>query len=1044
MTVKVEVAWGSTYQTASPTWSDITDHVLDITIDREAHRKSDGVSAGKISVTADNRDDAFTPAYSGSANYPNVVPGLPVRVSKTTGGVYYVATAYVETFRPDVTGRPPTCTLEAYDLLRIAKAVGQPRWLRDVVVADSPRWYWTFDRWGGSSNDRAIDESSWGAHQFWSSDWPSATGAIVPGIIPGQDGYGLDCSKNPAPYNTLAQTMSGALIGAGNVDYSVEVWWDRNGATVAGGGVWYYLFHQLTAGGSDEIGLAFQSDRIRYRHNSVYVDWLTNMTTKFGPMQIVARHLATGAVELYVNGALQGTPASNTGWVTAANEYIGSNSAGTSPCTVGVLDQVAVWDGTALSAAQIADHYDAGSGGPDELSGARVGRIADVLNAGIGTDSIDTGGLYMDPCRTVSLLEQLADVAKAESGILSTSTDGGIRFRSGLRTPPTPRTQTMWFGGMAHWACDEPSGSAVADILPVELWGDYGAPWNATLTGGYTRGQPSLLPCHPAAYSTELNGSSGYGYVAHDADWDSTFATTTLAVGAWIRPDVISGVRPIIARSNASAVDWALYVNSSGKLVFEYVNSSGTTRQVVGTTTLAAGQTYHVMGLTDGQRLKVYLNGVADGTTTISDTPRYTSGRQVWIGRRTTAYFDGRVQHVFWNLCWIPTESQQDEWAQGMWRAGQPRWTFTLDGTGVPYEAAAVEYDDDGILAAATIAAKDGFEGTAPPVTVEGTAVLGDRLSDSIEAVKSFTTAWPDTIKATTMIDRRGSPRLAVTALDLVPDLARAADMYRAAVLDAGPVAYWRFDDGSGNFADASGNGHALTAVGAPTYGADGALEGDSAVSFGTTGDRATHVNHADFVTASLTVCGWLKPINAGSLRYLFQRVDGANGFNWTVTAGNVMRIAPGTDLSAAVAGSTAITAGQWWWWAVTITNGAQKIWLYNPVTDTWIDDATGTATFTPTSTASLTLSSGSQAAPGTLDDWCWYDRVLTETELQALIAAATNPVWDAIVQMQLGDRVLVEHTTPSGAGIDTAGWITEIAHSKQGRVWATRIGIEP
>lgn len=1041
MSVTVEIAWGATYQTASPTWTDITSRVLSIGTAQGRSRKSDDITAGQITLVVDNRDDAFTPDNGSSPYAPDVIPGVPVRITKNPGGgPYYIATCYVEAFRPDLSARPVTCTITAFDLLRTAKAIGVPRYYRTVVLDDSPTWYWPLDRWGGVSKDIALDESGNGRHSS-SSSWAQVDGAKIAGVIVGEDGLGLDCTKNGG--GVPVQNWSGAWIGAGNVDYSIEMWWDRNGNTVAPG-VWYYLFHQLTAGGSDEITLAFQSDRIRYRHNSVYVDHLTDMTTKTDPIQIVCRHLATGAVELYVNGALVGTPTSNTGWVTATNEFVGTNQPGTSPCTVGIIDEVAVWDGAALTPAQITEHWQAGNGGRDERSGGRVATLAAIIGHDIGTDSIDTGAVTMAPRRTVSPLEALADVTQAESGIISTTTDGGLRFRSGLRMPPTPRVSTVWAWGFSHWACDDTSGTSLTDSMFADIWGGFGSPWDAALSGGYTLGQPSLLACYPDGKSVELNGTTGYASVAHDSDWElvlSAFIDDTICAGAWIRPDNVSSTRPIIARSDASAVDWALYINSSAKPVFEIVNTSGTSRTVTGATTLTAGQTYQIAGTWDGTYLKVYVNGGLDGTSAnyAAETLRSTSGRGIWIGRRVGSYFDGKMAHVFWGKASTAWIDSPDEWALGLWRVGQPRWTFNLDGSGIPYEQATVEYDDDQIVSAATVTPRNTSGDNAPSVTLEKGG-FGERTLLSIEAVADYVAA---PAKAATVLDRRGTPRFAVTALDLVPELARTADSYQAAVLAAAPVAYWRFGETSGNFADSSGNSHTLTPAGSPTYVADGALEGDAAVLLDSTGDRASLTNHADFVTPAVTFCGWVKPANAGSLRYLVHRVDGANGFNVRILATNYLNI-NGPDLSASLSGTTALTAGQWWFFAVTITSGAQKFWLYNPVSDTWIDEATGTATFTPTSTASLTVSSAGQAAPGTCDEWAWFDRVLSESELQTIAAAATNTAWDAIVQMALGDRVLVSHTTPSGAAVNTAGYIHEIAHGKQGRFWRTRIGIAP
>jgi hypothetical protein len=57
---------------------------------------------------------------------------------------------------------------------------------------------------------------------------------------------------------------------------------------------------------------------------------------------------------------------------------------------------------------------------------------------------------------------------------------------------------------------------------------------------------------------------------------------------------------------------------------------------------------------------------------------------------------------------------------------------------------------------------------------------------------------------------------------------------YPSVVLDDAPLGYWRLDEPAGAtaIADATGNGHAGTIVGAVTFGADGALRGNSCATF--------------------------------------------------------------------------------------------------------------------------------------------------------------------------------------------------------------------
>jgi len=71
---------------------------------------------------------------------------------------------------------------------------------------------------------------------------------------------------------------------------------------------------------------------------------------------------------------------------------------------------------------------------------------------------------------------------------------------------------------------------------------------------------------------------------------------------------------------------YCLNVGPGGQVRFFIGNASGSFKVVTGSTVLQTNTWYHVAGLYDGTYLKVYVNGVLDGTTNVgSVTISYTS-----------------------------------------------------------------------------------------------------------------------------------------------------------------------------------------------------------------------------------------------------------------------------------------------------------------------------------------------------------------------------------------------------------------------------------
>ena len=95
--LEVSVAWGNNALDSSLTWTDISQYVRGIAIDRGRSVVTERVRAGTGTLLLDNRDRRFDPLYGSSPYDPNVKPLKPVRVRAVHNSVTYpVFQGYVE------------------------------------------------------------------------------------------------------------------------------------------------------------------------------------------------------------------------------------------------------------------------------------------------------------------------------------------------------------------------------------------------------------------------------------------------------------------------------------------------------------------------------------------------------------------------------------------------------------------------------------------------------------------------------------------------------------------------------------------------------------------------------------------------------------------------------------------------------------------------------------------------------------------------------------------------------------------------------------
>jgi len=127
-------------------------------------------------------------------------------------------------------------------------------------------------------------------------------------------------------------------------------------------------------------------------------------------------------------------------------------------------------------------------------------------------------------------------------------------------------------------------------------------------------------------------------------------------VEAWVKYDAITGDGGYIA-STETKIDglragWVLKVE--GGLFRIKIGDPSSWPGAVSATTVELNTWYHVAGTYDGTQMNIYVNGVLDGTATIS-TPMNYGGASMVLGNGTISYsnrwLQGKLADVrFWNV----------------------------------------------------------------------------------------------------------------------------------------------------------------------------------------------------------------------------------------------------------------------------------------------------------------------------------------------------------------------------------------------------------
>lgn len=184
------------------------------------------------------------------------------------------------------------------------------------------------------------------------------------------------------------------------------------------------------------------------------------------------------------------------------------------------------------------------------------------------------------------------------------------------------------------------------------------------VTPSNTKMTSTILP-PGSGNGLKFDGITNYISVLHNQSLN--FGTGDFSMEAWVKRDK-SGVRmDVISKnqitSNASLDSYYQMVIENNDKVFVYTSNGGTNETTVGTTTIPVNQWMHLIATRSGTSMKIYVNGVLDGTGTsthnVNSTDNLHFGTTFSSSSVPNSIYSGSLDEIkLWNKALSQTEIQ--------------------------------------------------------------------------------------------------------------------------------------------------------------------------------------------------------------------------------------------------------------------------------------------------------------------------------------------------------------------------------------------------
>jgi len=320
--------------------------------------------------------------------------------------------------------------------------------------------------------------------------------------------------------------------------------------------------------------------------------------------------------KLYLNGSIVATTNRPGAVSVNSNALTIASWGGTKEFFRGVVDDAAVYP-LALTAARIQAHY-ATAIGPAQVQQYTLG--ASVTGTGSGTlrsqpvgvdcptacsARFDAGTLVVVtayPSNTSTFSGWSGACTGTGSCQVTMSADRSV---TAMFVPSTYASAVEADQPIGFWRLSESSGSKASDSAS--------SPHDGTYRNGVTIGVAGLIPTDAANHAARLDGVDDYIQLPNHPGKNPPAA---VSLEAWLKPSAIptaGSFASIVTKPGA----WSLQLNGP-RLEFTVIQAGVYHRLLAPSGAIVAGGAYHVVGVFDGARQLLYVNGALVASRTQS------------------------------------------------------------------------------------------------------------------------------------------------------------------------------------------------------------------------------------------------------------------------------------------------------------------------------------------------------------------------------------------------------------------------------------------
>lgn len=431
----VEAAFASA-PFATPTYVNLADYVGIRAIEAERGRRSRSggrMEPGTLRMSIDDIDRVLDPTNTGSPFYAGLLPRRKVRVSATSGSTRRLFTGYIEDYPQEYSiGRLTQLEIVAADAFAIFAESRLPDsvWALEVAADGATQWWPLSDKDSTSAGNTISD---YAGTYINSPQWGS-------GILAFDQGSAVQFAGDD--YVRLPETA-----GLTSLPFTIDFWIHPEQSQTAGlvslvqqaGALGIVMDTAGTASGlAGSVYVQFASSGgDRWKRSSVPVNdgRRHHVAVVYGTSDATRKIYVDGVdVTTNISGSASGTVESRELYVGYYPwPHLGQ---------VGFKGRIGhvVFTPSALSAGRIAARNEAGTTPwVGDTSGARVGKLLDLIGWPAADRTIDTGNSTLGPTGLGGfLLDHLRRVDRTERGACFMTGGGKVRFRERHATLKPP------------------------------------------------------------------------------------------------------------------------------------------------------------------------------------------------------------------------------------------------------------------------------------------------------------------------------------------------------------------------------------------------------------------------------------------------------------------------------------------------------------------------------------------------------------------------------------------------------------------------------